>query len=143
MQGLHSKNPAIFPLDTEIKRTIRQKPRDNAEEEEEEVMAEQHVNQPPPERRPMKQSFIPDNPNQTSCITYQPEAEGNYYISTQILNALTHFRGTPTKDPNLHIKEFIDICKFQHVQGLGQEGIRMILFPFSLNDNARLWYNST
>jgi hypothetical protein len=59
MQGLHSKNPVILPLDTEIERTIRQKPRDNVEEEEEElqeeeVMAEQQVNQPPPERRPMK-----------------------------------------------------------------------------------------
>jgi hypothetical protein len=111
-------------------------------------MAEQHANQPqlgnqpPPERRPMKQAFIPDNPNQTSCIAYQPEAEGNYYISPQILNALTHFRGTPTEDPNLHLREFTDLCKFQHVQGLDQEGIRMILFPFSLKDNARLWYNS-
>jgi hypothetical protein len=65
MHGLRSKNPVILPLDTEIERTIRQKPRDNVEEEEEElkekeVMAEQQVNQPqlinqlPPERRPMK-----------------------------------------------------------------------------------------
>jgi hypothetical protein len=83
MQGLRSKNPAILPFDTEIERTIRQKPRENIEEEEEELqeekaMAEQHVNQPqlgnqpPPERRHMKQAFIPDNPNQTSCIAYQP-----------------------------------------------------------------------
>jgi hypothetical protein len=74
MQGLRSKNPIVLPLDTEIERTIRQKPIDNVEEEEEELqieeaMAEQHVNQlqlgnqPPLERRPMKQSFIPDNPN--------------------------------------------------------------------------------
>jgi hypothetical protein len=40
----------ILPLDIEIERTIRQKPRDNIEEEEEElqekeVMAEQQVNQ--------------------------------------------------------------------------------------------------
>jgi hypothetical protein len=153
MQGLHSRNPVILPLDTEIERTIRQKSGDNFEEEEEELheekaMAEQLVNQPqlgnqpPPERRPMKQAFIPDNPNQTSCIAYQPEAQGNYYISPQILNALTHFRGTPTEDPNLHLREFTDLCKFQHVQGLDQDGIRMILFPFSLKDNARLWYNS-
>jgi hypothetical protein len=154
MQGLRSKNLVILPLDTEIEQTTRQKPRDNVEEEEEEelqeeeVMAEQQVNQPqlvnrpPPERRSMKQAFIPDNPNQTSCIAYQPKAEGNYYISPQILNALTHFRGTPTEDPNLHIREFTDLCKFQQVQGLDQEGIRMILFPFSLKDNARLWYNS-
>jgi hypothetical protein len=153
MQGLRSRNPVILPLDTEIERTTRQKSRDNFEEEEEELheekaMAEQLVNQPqlgnqpPPERRPMKHAFIPDNPNQTSCIAYQPEAEGNYYISPQILNALTHFRGTPTEDPNLHLREFTDLCKFQHVQGLDQDGIRMILFPFSLKDNARLWYNS-
>ena len=53
-----------------------------------------------------------------------------------------HFKGTPTDDPNLHLRKFIDLCKFQHIQGLDQEGIRMILFPFSLIDNARLWYNS-
>jgi hypothetical protein len=149
MQGLRSKNPVILPLDTEIERTIKQNPRDivGKEEEElqkEEAMAKQQVNQPPlvnqppPERRPMKQAFIPDNLNQTSCIAYQPEAEGNYYISPQILNALTHFRGTLTEDPNLHIREFTNLCKFKHVQGLDQEGIRMILFPFSLKDNARL-----
>ena len=106
-------------------------------------MAEQNVNQSPPERRPMKQSFIPDNLNQPSCITYQPEAEGNHYISPQILNALTHFRGTPTEDLNLHLRKFSNLCKFQHIKGLDQEGIMMILFPFSLKDNARLWYNST
>jgi hypothetical protein len=137
MQGLRSKNPTILPIDIEIERTIRQKPRDNIEEEEEELDVEeettvaQNVNQPPPERRPMKQSFIPDNPNQSSCIAYQPEAEGNYYISPQILNAWTHFRGTPTEDPNLHLREFSNLCKFQHIQGLDQERIRIILFPFS------------
>jgi hypothetical protein len=58
MQLLRSKNPIILPLDTEIERTIQQKPRDNIEEEEEEFMEEtmaaQNVNQPPPQRRPMK-----------------------------------------------------------------------------------------
>jgi hypothetical protein len=90
----------------------------------------------------MKQSFIPHNPNQPSCIAYQPEAEGNYYISLQILNALTHFKGTATEDLNLHLREFYNLCKFQYIKGLDQEGIKMILFPFSLKDNARLWYNS-
>ena len=118
MQGLQSKNPTIHPIVKEIEQTIRQKPKGNVEGEEEEfdieeeTMAKQIVNQPPPERRPMKQSFILDNLNQSSCIAYQPEAEGNYYISLQIHNALTHFKGTPTEDPNLHLREFIDLCKF-------------------------------
>ena len=69
MQGLRSKNPTIHPIDIEIERTTRQKSRGNVEGEEEEfdveeeMMADQIVIQPPPERRPMKQSFIPDNPN--------------------------------------------------------------------------------
>ena len=107
-------------------------------------MAEQLVNQPqlgnklPPIRRPMKQFYIPDNLNQSSCIAYQPKAEVNYYISPQILNALMHFRGTPTEDPNLHVREFLDLCKFQHIQGLDQEGIQRILFPFFLEGQCEV-----
>jgi hypothetical protein len=41
MQGLRSKNPVILPFDTEIERTIRQKPGDNVEEEEEELQEEE------------------------------------------------------------------------------------------------------
>ena len=143
MQRLRSKNPTILPIDTKIEWTIRQKPRDNVAEEEEEfkvkeMMPQQFViqlppvNPPPPAWKPMKQSFIPQNPTQPSCIAYQPEAEGNYYISLQILNVLTHFRGTATEDPHLHLREFIDICKFQHIQGLNQKEIKLILFPFFL-----------
>jgi hypothetical protein len=52
MQGLRSQNPTILPINTKIEWTIRQKPRDNAEEEEElnveeETMVAQNVNQPP------------------------------------------------------------------------------------------------
>ena len=45
MQGLRSKNPAILPLDTEIERTIRQRPRDNVEEEEEELNIEEEMSE--------------------------------------------------------------------------------------------------
>jgi hypothetical protein len=41
MQRIRSKNLTILPLDTEIERTIQQKPRDNVEEEEEEVQEEE------------------------------------------------------------------------------------------------------
>ena len=75
-------------------------------------MVEKNVNQLPPKQRPTKQSLVLDNPSQSSYIAYQPEAKGNDYISPQILNALMRFRGTPTKDPNLHLREFSDLCKF-------------------------------
>jgi len=53
-----------------------------------------------------------------------------------------HYRGTPTEDPYLHIRDFFDLCKTQNIHGLNAEGIRLILFPFSLKDNAKLWLNS-
>jgi hypothetical protein len=55
---------------------------------------------------------------------------------------LPHFRGTPFEDPYLHIRDFFDLCKTQNIHGLTPEHIRLILFPFSLKDNAKLWLNS-
>jgi hypothetical protein len=48
------------------------------------------------------------------------------------------------QDPHLHLREFFDLYKLQHIQGLDPEGIKLVLFPFSLKDNAnaKLWYNS-
>jgi len=52
------------------------------------------------------------------------------------------YLGTLTKDPYQHIRDFFDLCKTQNVHGLNAEGTRLILFPFSLKDNAKLWLNS-
>ena len=105
-------------------------------------MAEQLVNQPPPMRRPMKHAFIPQNLDPPSCIAYQPKVQGTFNLSPHILNTLTHFKGTATEDPHLHLREFFDLCKTHNIQGITLEGIRLIVFPFSLKDNAKLWLNS-
>jgi hypothetical protein len=89
----------------------------------------------------MKSSFIPQNPNQPSCIAFQPNVQSNFDLSS-LLNMVPHYRGTPTEDPYLHIWDFFDLCKSQNVLGLNTEGIRLIIFPFSLKDNAKLWLNS-
>jgi hypothetical protein len=106
----------------------------------EEDMAEVCVKNPP-ERKPMKSSFIPQNPNMPSCIAFQPNVQSNFDLSP-LLNMVPHCRGTPTEDPYLHIRDFFDLCKTQNVHGLNAEGIKLILFPFSLIDNAKLWLNS-
>jgi hypothetical protein len=53
-----------------------------------------------------------------------------------------HYKGTPIENPYWHIREIVDVCKTQNVQGLTQDEIRLILFPFSLKDNAKIWYYS-
>lgn len=67
--------------------------------------------------------------------------QSNFDLSS-LLNMVPHYRGTPTEDPYLHIRDFFDLCKTQNINGLNAEGIRLILFPFSLKDNAKLWLNS-
>jgi hypothetical protein len=99
-----SQNLDIITYDPEIKRTIRQC-RDTSELENifkvEEDMARVRVENPP-ERKPMKCSFIPQNQNQPSCIAFQLNVQSNFDLSP-LLNMVPHYRGTPTEDPYLHI----------------------------------------
>jgi hypothetical protein len=53
-----------------------------------------------------------------------------------------HYSETPTEDSYLHIQDFFDICKTQNIHDLNAKGIKLILFHFSLKDNAKLWLNS-
>jgi hypothetical protein len=90
----------------------------------------------------MKSSFIPQNLNQPSCIAFQLNVQSNFNLSPHLLSMVPHYRGTPTEDPYLHIRDFFDICKTQNIHGLNVKGIRLIIFLFSLKDNAKLWLNS-
>ena len=66
----------------------------------------------------------------------------NYKLSPHLLNLVSHYKGTPTEDPYLHFLDFFDLCRIQNIQNLSSKGIRLILFPFSLKDKAKLWFNS-
>jgi hypothetical protein len=52
-----------------------------------------------------------------------------------------HYKGTTIENPYWHIREIVDLYRTQNVQGLTQDQIRLILFPFS-KDNAKIWYYS-
>ena len=64
------------------------------------------------------------------------------YDLSPLLNMCPHYKGTPTENPYWHIREIVYLCRTQNVQGLTQDEIRLILFPFSLKDNAKTWYYS-
>jgi hypothetical protein len=91
MQGRRSQNLDIITYNLEIKRTIRQC-RETSELENifkvEEDMAEVRVENPP-ERKPMKSSFIPQNLNQPSCIAFQPNVQSNFDLSP-LLHMVPH-----------------------------------------------------
>lgn len=52
------------------------------------------------------------------------------------------FGGLPNDDPNKHIVSFLEICDTQKFNGVPVEAFRLILFPISLKDKAKMWWNS-
>ncbi|KAM2146453.1 hypothetical protein ACFX1Q_003312 [Malus domestica] len=93
-----------------------------------------------PVRRPMKDSFNPQDLDQPSCIACQPNIDGTCMLSPQLLNMVPHFNGESLKeDPYARIQEFFDICKTQHIRGLSADEIKLLLFPFSLKEDAKKW----
>ncbi|XP_062006666.1 uncharacterized protein LOC133723817 [Rosa rugosa] len=94
------------------------------------------------EPKPLKDAFVPTASESPSCIAYTPPGNQAFSIPMQLLNSLPKYSGTPSEDPNVHIREFLDICKLQTIQNIQPEGLRLLLFPFSLKDDAKRWLYS-
>ena len=52
------------------------------------------------------------------------------------------FGGTGSEDANKHLTKFIQISNTVKANGVSDDQIRLRLFPFSLKDDARDWYDS-
>ncbi|XP_042022905.1 uncharacterized protein LOC121770193 [Salvia splendens] len=52
------------------------------------------------------------------------------------------FGGTGSEDANKHLTKFIQISNTVKANGVTDEQVRLRLFPFSLKDEARDWYDS-
>lgn len=60
----------------------------------------------------------------------------------QMVQNSVQFGGTPTEDPAMHIRNFIEICDTFKFNGVSEDAIKLRLFPFSLRDNAKGWLHS-
>ncbi|KAL8110327.1 hypothetical protein AgCh_026159 [Apium graveolens] len=52
------------------------------------------------------------------------------------------FGGSPTEDPNMHIRDFIEIYDTFKFNGVFEDTVKLRLFPFSLRDKAKSWLHS-
>ncbi|KAM1529136.1 hypothetical protein ACFX1Z_018382 [Malus domestica] len=70
-------------------------------------MADEIVNP----RVPMQDKFQPKNIEFPSCITFQPNVQGNMHISPQLLSMVPYFSGKLEEDPHLHLTDFFDLSR--------------------------------
>ena len=60
----------------------------------------------------------------------------------QMIQNSVQFGGSPTEDPNMHIRDFIEICDTFKFNDVTEDAIKLRLFPFSLRDKAKCWLHS-
>ncbi|KAI3729641.1 hypothetical protein L6452_18302 [Arctium lappa] len=52
------------------------------------------------------------------------------------------YAGLPTEDPHSHLRSFMEITDSFKLPGVQDDALKLKLFPYSLRDRARSWYNS-
>ncbi|KAM6544070.1 hypothetical protein CsatB_008517 [Cannabis sativa] len=76
----------------------------------------------------------------------RPEIQAPHFelkpVMFQMLQTVGQFGGSPTEDPRLHIRSFLEVSDSFKLQGVSEEALRLKLFPFSLRDRARAWLNT-
>lgn len=99
---------------------------------------------PPPEERLLGDYGTRDRNRNRLTITNQPVTVNKFEINPGLLRELkaNQFAGKYNEDANKHLKNFFVICETTKVDGNSEEAKRLRLFPFSLTDDAKEWFDS-
>ena len=74
-----------------------------------------------------------------SCIVLPNEP---IVIKTHLVPLLPQFHRMENENPYTHIKDFEEVCHTFHKGNTSIELMRLKLFPFTLKDKAKVWFNS-
>ena len=87
----------------------------------------------------MMDHMHPPRMSAPSCIV--PPSE-QMIIHPYLVPLLLQFHGMENENPYIHIKDFEEVCHTFHEGNTSMKFMRLKLFPFTLKDNAKLWFNS-
>ncbi|GJS30518.1 reverse transcriptase domain-containing protein [Tanacetum coccineum] len=81
-------------------------------------------------------------PTPNSAII-QLDIDDNFVINSTHLNMIREnkFDGYLRADPHDHIREFLAICNMFRYGETHSEAVKLLIFPFSLCDEAKTWFN--
>ncbi|KAL4332766.1 hypothetical protein GQ457_07G014150 [Hibiscus cannabinus] len=97
------------------------------------------------QNRSIRDHLLPDLRNLNPGIV-TPEIQAAQFelkpVRFNMLNSIGQFGGLPHEDARQHLRSFIEVCDSFRQQGVHEDVLRLKLFPYSLRDRARLWFNS-
>nr|GEZ87510.1 hypothetical protein [Tanacetum cinerariifolium] len=95
-----------------------------------------------PDDQPMWESAKTVAPTHSSAII-QLDVDDNFVINSTHLNMIqkNKFDGYLRADPHDHIREFLAICNMFRYGKMQSEAVKLLIFPFSLCDKAKTWFN--
>ncbi|KAL4282225.1 hypothetical protein GQ457_03G008650 [Hibiscus cannabinus] len=95
--------------------------------------------------RPIRDHLLPDLENLNPGIV-TPEIQATQFelkpVMFNMLNSIGQFGGLTHEDARQHLRSFIEVCDSFRQQGVHEDVLRLKLFPYSLRDKARAWFNS-
>ncbi|KAK8689823.1 hypothetical protein V6N13_088533 [Hibiscus sabdariffa] len=59
-----------------------------------------------------------------------------------MLHTIGQFGGSPMENARQHLKSFLEICTSFKIQGVSNDVLKLKLFPYSLRDKAKAWWNN-
>ncbi|GKC08336.1 reverse transcriptase domain-containing protein [Tanacetum coccineum] len=95
-----------------------------------------------PDDQPMWESAKTVAPTPNSAII-QLDVDDNFVINSTHLKMILEnkFDGYLRADPHDHIREFLAICNMFRYGETQSEAVKLLIFPFSLCDKAKTWFN--
>ncbi|GKB63745.1 reverse transcriptase domain-containing protein [Tanacetum coccineum] len=95
-----------------------------------------------PDDQPMSENAKIVAPTPNSAIV-QPNVDDNFVINSTHLKMILEnkFNGYMRADLHDHIREFLAICNMFRYSETQSEAVKLLIFPFSLCDEAKTWFN--
>ncbi|GJV70440.1 reverse transcriptase domain-containing protein [Tanacetum coccineum] len=95
-----------------------------------------------PDDQPLWESAKTVEPTPNYVIV-RPDVDDNFVINSTHLKMILEnkFDGQLQADPHEHIREFLAICNMFKYGETQSEAVKLLIFPFSLCDKAKTWFN--